>query len=79
MTSTAREHKISLRRLEPPSVRAGRILTLGRRLLAALRTVVLGLAVLGSVLLWLVVVPLVELVRASLVGLVRLFRFLDGR
>jgi hypothetical protein len=52
---------------------------LGRRVLAALRPVVLGLAVLVSVLLWLVVVPLFELVRASLVGLGRLLLPPDER
>jgi hypothetical protein len=74
MTDAARGRKIPVLRLDPPSDRAGRIVRLGRLLLAALRWIALGLAVLGSVLVWLVLVPLVELVRESLVRLVRLFR-----
>jgi hypothetical protein len=77
VTSTTQGHKISLRRLEPSSDRAGRVASSSRSRLAALRSVALGLVVLVCVLLWLVVVPLVELVRASLAGLGRLLRVPD--
>jgi hypothetical protein len=62
------------RRLGAPSDRAGRIVRFGRLSVAALRWVVVGLAVLSSVLVWLVIVPLVELVRESLERLGRLIR-----
>jgi hypothetical protein len=66
VTNAAQGRKIGLRRLDPPSDRAGRIVRLGRLTLAALRPVAFGLAVLGSVLVWLVIVPLFDLAVAPL-------------
>ena len=72
VTNAAQERKIGLRRLDPPSDRASRIVRLGRLTLAALRPVALGLAVVGSVLVWLVIVPVFDLAVASLGRLGRL-------
>jgi len=66
VTNAAQERKIGLRRLDPPSDRASRIVRLGRLTLVAIRPFALGLAVLGSVLAWLVIVPLFDLAGASL-------------
>jgi hypothetical protein len=66
VTNATQERKIGLRRLDPPSDRAGRNVRFGRLTLAALRSVALGLAVLGSVLVWLVIVPVFDLAVASL-------------
>ena len=66
VTNAAQERKIGLRRLDPPSDRASRIVRLGRLTLVAISPVALGLAVLGSVLAWLVIVPLFDLAGASL-------------
>lgn len=59
-------------RLDPPADRAGRVVRLGRLTLGALRAIVLGVAVLGSVVAWLLIVPVVDLVTAAVVRLGRL-------
>lgn len=64
--NAAQERKIAVRRLDRPSDRASRIVRLGRLTLAALRSIALGLAGLGSVLAWLVIVPLFDFAVASL-------------
>jgi hypothetical protein len=79
VTNAAQGRKIGLRRLDPPSDRAGRIVRLGRLTLAALRPVALGLAVLGSVLVWLVIVPLFDLAVAPLGRLGRLLGVRESR
>jgi len=67
------EHPTILaRRLDLPSDRAGRFVRLGLVTLAALRAVAVGVVVLGSVLAWLLIVPLVDLVSASVAQLGRL-------
>ena len=65
VTNVTQERKIGVRRLDPPPGRAGRFVRFSRLPLAALTWVVLGLSVLISVLLWLVVVPVVDLAVAS--------------
>jgi hypothetical protein len=66
--------RILARRLDLPSDRASRVVRFGHATLAALRSIALGLAVLGSVLAWLLIVPLVDLVSASVERLGRLHR-----
>ena len=66
------QRRILARQLDPPSDRAGRVVRFGHVTLAALKTIALGIAVLGSVLAWLLIVPLVDLVTAALGGLGRL-------
>jgi hypothetical protein len=60
-TTAAQERKIGRRWLGPPPDCAGRVVRLSRLPLAALTWVVLGLVVLSSVLVWLVVVPMLDL------------------
>jgi hypothetical protein len=79
VTNATEERKIGLRRLDLPSNRAGRIVRFGRLTLAALRSVALGLAVLGSVLAWLVIVPVFEFAVASVGRLGRLLGVRDSR
>jgi hypothetical protein len=66
------QHRIPARRLDFPSDRAGRVVRFGRLTLAAFRAIAVGLAVLGSVLAWLLIVPLVDLVTSSVAQLGRL-------
>ena len=66
------QHRILARPLDPPSDRAVRVVRFGRLTLAAFRAIAVGLAVLGSVLAWLLIVPLVDLVTSSVAQLGRL-------
>jgi hypothetical protein len=65
VTSAAQERKIGGRWLGPSPDHAGRIVRLRRLPLAAITWVVLGLVVLSSVLAWLVIVPVLDLVVES--------------
>jgi hypothetical protein len=65
VTDSLHERGVSARRLDRPSDHTGRLGRFGRLTVAVFKTIALGLAVLGSVLAWLVVVPLVDAVVAS--------------
>jgi len=65
MTTATQERKIHVRWSDPPPDRVSRVVRLSRLPLAALTWIVLGLVVVGSVLAWLVIVPLLDFAAES--------------